>query len=424
MSMGLGRVSSGAAVIGISLAFLAGQTARGEELKNPRLQRSLQMVEVARGDLEIAERQSPPELREEAHRIAHEIDDSGRELADTLESMGTRRQIEHGHAEPTDRPLRATAEALRRALDELTRDVPDRDLRGRIRAAADHERAALEHAEHLAHREEALMAAPPPPPPPPVVVEMRHPRLQHAAQMLELARAQLDRAEHRSQPELRDAAHDSIRDIDDATHELAEAFASVGSARSEGPLAVEPTERPIAAARDALRHAIDELVAAGGEYHGHARLAADRAHVALDRLEGLVRREEAMEHPAVVEMRHPHLQISLQMLELARAQLDDARHRSRRDLREQADHAIREVDDAMHEVSESLSAAGVTRTIGVARVEPTDHPVRAARDALRRAADELANVTTDEFRGHARIAADRTRIAREDLEELARREER
>jgi hypothetical protein len=423
MWIGLGRTSSSVAVIGFSLAFLHGQAARADELRNPRLQRSLQAVEVARGDLEIAERQSPPELREEAHRVAHEVDDAGRELADTLESMGTRRQIEHGRADATDRPLRASAEALRRAVDELTRGVSEKDLRGRIGAAADHERQALEHADHLARREEALMAAPPPPPAP-VVVEMRHPHLQHAAQMLELARAQLDVAEHRSAPELRDAAHDSIRDIDDATHELGEAFASVGSARSLGAAPVEPTERPIAAARDALRRAIDELTGAGDEYHGHARRAADRAHVALDRLEGLSRREEAMLHPAVVEMRHPHLQVSLQMLELARAQLDDARQRAPRDLRERASHAMREVDDAMREVSESLAAAGVSRTIGAARVEQTDRPLRAARDALRRAADELANVTTDEFRGHARIAADRTRIAREDLEELARREER
>jgi hypothetical protein len=313
---------------------------------------------------------------------------------------------------------------MRRALEELTRGVADQDIRGRIREAADHERAAIEHAERLARREEALMAAPPPPP---VVVEMRHPHLQHAAQMLELARAQLDVAEHRSAPELRDAAHDSIHDIDQATHELAEAFASVGSARSIEAVRVESTERPIAAARDALRRAIEELAGAGSEeYHGHARLAADRAHVALDRLEGLSRREEAMvaPRPVVVEMRHPHLQISIQSLEVARAQLDDAQHRLPRDLRERTSHAMRNVDDAMREIAESLAAVGVSRTIGPARVERTDHPLREAREALHHAADELAGVTTDEFRGHARRAAERVHDALEEVTELARHEER
>jgi hypothetical protein len=128
-----------------------------------------------------------------------------------------------------------------------------------------------------------------------------------------------------------------------------------------------------------------------------------------------------MAHPAVVEMRHPHLQVSLQMLELARAQLDEAQRRSPRDMREREAHVAHEVDDALHEVSESLAAVGVTRTIRPARVEITDRPLYAARDALRRVADELAGVTTDEFHGHARHAAERTRIARDDLEDLIRR---
>lgn len=421
MRIGMGHTWLYLAAAGFSVVLAHGQWSRAEELRNPRLQKSLQMMEVARGDLEQAEHRSPPELREEAHRIARDVDDIGHVLAETLASMGTRRQIEPGHAEPTDRPLRASAEAIRRGLDELTRGVSDQDLHGRVREAVDRERAALEHVDRLAHREEAMMA--PPPPPAPVVVELRHPRLQHAAQMLELARAQLHVAEQHAPPELRDAAHDAIRDIDDAAHEVAEAFASVGSARTLGAVPVEPTNRPIAAARDALRRAIDELSGAGREeYHDHARLAADRAHVALDRLEDLTRREEAiMAHPAVVEMRHPHLQVSLQMLELARAQLDEAQRRSPRDMREREAHVAHEVDDALHEVSESLAAVGVTRTIRPARLEITDRPLYAARDALRRVADELAGVTTDEFHGHARHAAERTRIARDDLEDLIRR---
>lgn len=424
MRIGMGRTWRYLAAAGFSLALMPGQWAGADELRNPRLQKSLQMMEVARGNLDEAERHAPPELREEVHRVAHEVEDARHTLVDTLESMGTRRQIEPGHAEPTDRPLRASAEAIRRGLDELTRGLSDQDLHGRIREAVDRERAALDHADHLAHREEAMMA--PPPPPAPVVVELRHPRLQHAAQMLELARAQLHVAEQQAPPELRDAAHDSIHDIDDATHEVAEAFASVGAARTLEAAPIEPTNRPIAAARDALRRAIDELSGAGREeYHDHARLAAERAHVALDRLEDLTRREEAiMAHPAVVEMRHPHLQVSLQMLEVARAQLDEAQRRSPREMREREARVAHEVDDAMHEVSESLAAVGVTRTIGPARIEVTDRPLYAARDALRRVSDELGGVTTDEFHGHARHAAERTRIARDDLEDLIRRAER
>lgn len=427
MRIGMGRTWRYLAAAGFSLVLAHGQWAGAQELKNPRLQRSLQMMEVARGDLGEAERHSPPELRDEAHRIAGEVDDIGHVLADTLASMGTRRQIEPGHADATDRPIHAAAEAIRRGLDELTRDVPDRDLHGRIREAVDRERAALEHVEHLAHREEALMAAAPPPPPPaPVVVELRHPHLQRAAQMLELARAQLHVAEQQAPPELRDAAHDSIRDIDDATHEVAEAFAVVGSERTIAAAPVEPTNRPIAAARDALRRAIDELAGAGREeYHGHARLAAERARVALDRLEDLTRREDAiLSHPVVVEMRRPHLQASLQMLELARAQLDEAQRHAPREFRDREAHVAHEVDDAIREVNASLAAVGVTRTIAPARVEITDHPLRAAREALNHAADELAGVTTDEFHGHARYAAERTRIARDDLEDLIRRAER
>lgn len=363
MSMGLASASLYVASLGTALMLSSGRPAQAQELKNPRLQRSLQMVETARADLEIAERQSPPELREEAHRMGTEVDAAGHELAETLASMGTRRQIEPGRADATNRPIHAAANAMRRALEELTRGVADQDIRGRIRAAADHERAAIEHADRLAHREEALMAAPPPPP---VVVEMRHPHLQHAAQMLELARAQLDVAEHRSAPELRDAAHDSIHDIDDATHELAEAFASVGSARSIGVAPVEPTDRPIAAARDALRRAIEELAGAGGEeYHGHARLAADRAHAALDRLEGLSRHEQAMlaPRPVGVELGLAHLQISVQSVEVAQARLDDAQRHLPRHLRERTAHAMRSVDDAIRELTEFLAAVGTSRTI-------------------------------------------------------------
>lgn len=426
MRIATGRALRLLAAAGFSLGWGYGQWAQGQELRNPRIQRSMQMMEVARGDLDQAELHSPPELREEAHRIAHEIDDAGHALADALASMGTRRQIEPGHADATDRPIRSAAEAIRRGLDELTRDVPDRDLHGRLREAVDHERIALDRADHLAHREAELMVAAPPPPPAPVVVELQHPRLQHAAQMLELARAQLHVAETQAPPELRDAAHDSIRDIDDASHEVSEAFASVGSARTIGAAPVEPTRHPIAAARDALRSAIDELAGAGrGEYHDHARLAAERAHVALDRLEDLTHREAAMlDHPVVVEMRRPHLQVSLQMLELARAHLDEAQRHAPREFRDREAHIMHEVDDAIREVNESLAAVGVTRTIEPARVEITDHPLRSAREALHRAADELAGVTTDEFHGHARFAAERTRIARDDLEDLIRRAER
>lgn len=424
MRFGMDRTWRYLAAAGFSVVLAHGQWSGAQELRNPRIQRSLQMMEVARGDLGEAERHAPPELRDEAHRIGHEVDDAGHFLADTLAAMGTRRQIEPGHADATDRPIHAAADAIRRGLDELTRDVPDRDLHGRIREAVDRERAALEHADHLAHREAELMVAPPPAPPP-AVVELQHPHLQHAAQMLELAHAQLHVAETQAPPELRDAAHDSIRDVDDAAHEVGEAFASVGAGRTLPPVPVDQTNRPIAAARDALRRAIDELAGAGREeYHGHARIAAERAHVALDRLEDLTHREEAFFAHPVVEMRRPHLQVSLQMLELARAQLDEAQHHAPREFREREASIMHEVDDAMREVSDSLAAVGVTRTIGPARVEITDHPLRAAREALNHATDELAGVTTDEFHGHARRAAERTRIARDELEDLIRRSER
>lgn len=410
--------------LGFSLAMSFGGAANAQELRNPRIQRSLQSVEVARGDLEIAEHRGPLEMREEAHRAGREMDDAGRELAHTLELLGTRRQIEHGRPDAGDRPFRSAAEAMRRALDELTRGVSDQELHGRLRAAYENERTALEHAERLAQREAELMAAPPPPPPPPVV-ELRHPRLNHAAQFLELARAQLEAAEHQDPPELRDAAHDAKRDVGEAEHEVGEAFASVGGARSLGAVPVESTNRPIAAARDALRRALDELTGAGREeYRGHARIAADRTHAALDRLEDMSRREEAMLAHPVVEMRHPHLQRSLQMLEVARAQVQEAQRRAPRDMRDREYRVSREVDDAMREVSDSLAAVGVTRSIEPARIERTEHPLHAAQEALRHASEELEGVTTDEFHGHARRALERVRVAYGEIEDLARWEER
>lgn len=269
------------AVCGLLIASRAG----AQEMRNPRLQRSLQMLEVARAHLDAAMRQYPPEMREAAERTAREVDAAAHAITDELAAQHTRRTIAPGRVEPTDRPARAAHDALRQALDELTRGVNEQDMNGRVHAALDHERAALDRAEALAHRAAAL--------PPPAVVEMRHPRLQRAIQFLETARAHLDAGRAQLPRDFREEIDRAARDVDAAGHESAEALSAAGATRTIGPAHIETTDHPLRAARDALRKANDELAAvAGDEFHGHVRLATDHARVALEEIDGLIRRQE------------------------------------------------------------------------------------------------------------------------------------
>ncbi|HEY2586099.1 MAG TPA: hypothetical protein VGI81_10090 [Tepidisphaeraceae bacterium] len=273
------------------MLFALGVASRAgaQEMRSPRLQRSLQMLEVARAQLDAAMRQYPPELRDGAARTAREVDAAAHAITDELAAQRTRRTIEPGRAVATDRPVRAARDALRAALDELTRDVKEQDMNARVRAAFEHQRTALDQAEALTRREAELPAGPPPPP----VVEMRYPRLQRAIQLLEVARAQLDSARRQMPPDFRDAIAQAAREVDAAGSESAQALAAAGATRTIGPARVESTDRPLRASRDALRQANDELAAvAPDDFRGHRRVAADRARAALEQVDALVRRDE------------------------------------------------------------------------------------------------------------------------------------
>lgn len=277
-------------VVGLALVVgvLAARRAGAEELRNPRLQRSLQALEVARAQLDAAIHQYPPQLRERAERTAHEVDAAAHAITVELSAQRTPRTIEPGRAVVTDRPVRAARDALRQAMDELTRGVSEQDMNPRVHAAFERERAALDQAETLARREATL-----PPVAPPPVVEMRHPRLQKAIQLLEMTRAHLDAARGRSPRDWRDEIERTAREVDAAGQESAAALAAVGATRTIGPARVEASEHPLRAAGDALRHANEELASvAGDEFRGHVRAAIDHARRAMDQLEGLARREE------------------------------------------------------------------------------------------------------------------------------------
>jgi hypothetical protein len=273
-----------ALVIGVLLA----SGASAAELRNPRLQRSLQALEVARAQLDAAIHQYPPELRQGAERTAREVDAAAHAITDELSVQRTPRQIEPGRAVATDRPVRAARDALRQAMDELTRGVKEQDMNPRVHAAFERERTALDQADALARREAAL-----PPVAPPPAVEMRHPRLQKAIQLLEIARAHLDAARSRSPREWREEIDRTAREVDAAGQESAAALSAAGAPRTIGPARVAASDHPLRAAGDALRQANAELAAvAGDEFRGHVRGAIDHARRAMDQLEGLARREE------------------------------------------------------------------------------------------------------------------------------------
>ncbi|HEY2587158.1 MAG TPA: hypothetical protein VGI81_15530 [Tepidisphaeraceae bacterium] len=288
----MGRIRRAPSLFTIGLALLGGllvaTRAGAEEMRNPRLQRSLQLLEVARAQLDAAMHRYPPELREGAERAAREVDAAARAITDELSWQHTRRTIEPGRAVATDRPARAARDSLREAIDELTRGVSERDMNGRVRAAFEHEHDALDRAEELTRREAAIPTEPPPPAP-----EMRHPRLQRAIQLLEVARAHLDASRADVRRDLREDLDRAAHDVDAAGRESAEALAAAGVTRTIGPARAERTDYPLRAAREALRQAADELAAvAGDEFHGHVRLAADRTRYAMEDVDGLIRHDE------------------------------------------------------------------------------------------------------------------------------------
>lgn len=276
------------AVFALFFGTLAVSRAGAAEMRNPRLQRSLQALEVARAQLDAAIHQYPPELRQGAERTAREVDAAAHAITDELSVQRTPRTIEPGRAVATDRPVRAARDALRQAMDELTRGIREQDMNPRVHAAFERERAALDQADALARREAAL-----PPIAPPPAVEMRHPRLQKAIQLLEITRAHLDAARGRSPRDWHDEIERTAREVDAAGQESAAALAAVGATRTIGPARVGATEHPLRAAGDALRQANEELASvAGDEFRGHVRAAIDHARRAMDQLEGLARREE------------------------------------------------------------------------------------------------------------------------------------
>ena len=289
------RYASLPVLVATVLMFSAGpKDASAAEMRNPRLQLSLQKLEVARGHLDEAMRVSPPELRDGARDALGHVDAAIHDIHDELEALRTPRQVEPGHATPTDHPIRASTETLAKALDDLTRDLKDSDLHGRSRSAVEHIRAALDITERMSHREEVLlMPAPPAPvPPPPPVVELRHPRLQSALQHLEAAREYLDMVEHRAPGEWHEEAHIAHEDVNAGIHEVLESLAAAGAPRVIAVGHASGTDHPIHAASEELKRAMDDLgTVSGVEFHGYEHRALERVHLALDEVERLLSRE-------------------------------------------------------------------------------------------------------------------------------------
>jgi hypothetical protein len=286
-------IVSVAAVLASSMAFQG--TAFGQEMKSPRWQHSLQMMEVARAHLEMAEHQGPAEIRDAAHELIGRVDGTIHDIYEQLRIQDTRRTIEPLRAEPVDRPVRAAREELSHAVDELLRGVKDSDYRGRSREILDQERREADRAAELSHREEALMAAPPPAPvpAPPPVVEVRHPHLQHAVQLLEIASEDLGMAEEHAHRDWRDDAHRAREDTSISLHDALDALASAHVERTVPIGHAEPTDHPVHRAYDALREASDELEhVSSDDYHGHERRALEHARFALDEVTRLERHEE------------------------------------------------------------------------------------------------------------------------------------
>lgn len=269
------------------------KSASAAEIRNPRLQLSLQKLEIARFHLDEAMHVSRPELRDGAREALGHVDAAIHDIRDELEFLHTPRQVEPGHAEPTDHPIRASRETLGRALDDLTRDLRDSDLHGRSRSAVEHVRAAVDITERMSHREEVVIVPVPAPiPPPPPVVEMRHPRLQAALQHLEVARELLDGVEHRAPGEWREEAHIAREDVNAGIHEVLESLAAAGELRVIGVGHAVAADHPIHAAKEELQRAMDDLgTVSGGEFHGYERRALERARLALDEVDRLSSRE-------------------------------------------------------------------------------------------------------------------------------------
>ena len=280
----LGRLSCMTAVVGISLAM--GAKASAEELRNPRLQRSLQALEEARTHLDMVMHHEPREMQDGASDVSAHLDRAIHSIHEELDFLRSPRQLEP-HARETDRPMHAAKEDLARAIDELMRGVSERDLHGRTREAFEEERSALDRAERFSHREEELMAAPPPP-----VVELREPHLQHALQRLETAREYVMTVEHRERWGWHEDARLAREDIDSAMHEVQDTLAAAGVDRSVEVGRAHATDRPIHEAREQLHMAMDEIESlAGSQYHGHERRAIERTRMALEDLERLMRHE-------------------------------------------------------------------------------------------------------------------------------------
>lgn len=263
---------------------LSPQAFGAQDLQNPRLQKSLADLSIARQHLDAAIQIEPPELREGARDVAGRVDGAMKALNEELAALHTPRQIEPARAEPTDRPIHASRDVLAKAMDDLTRGVKDEDIHGRIRIALDQMRAALDVADRMARREDAL--------PPPRRIELREPHLQRSLQLLEAAREHLDAVEHHAPREWRNDAHQAREDIDTSIHEVQDSLAAAGIERAIEAGHAEPTDHPIHAARDEIHHAIEELSAvSGAQFRGHEHRAIDRAHLAQEELDRLVRHE-------------------------------------------------------------------------------------------------------------------------------------
>lgn len=259
--------------------------ASAEELRNPRLQKALQMLEVARAQLDAAMQQDPPELRDGARDAATRVDAAAHAITDSLSALRTPRQVEPGRAGPTNHPIHDARDSLTRALDEFTRGVRPDDFKGRERVALDQMRAALDVAERLTRREDAM-------PPPAPVVEVRFPRIQRSVQNLEAAREYLDMIQRSGPPELRADAHQAGLDTDAALNEAMESLVAAGTTRTVEQGHAQATNQPAHAARDVLQRAADEMAAAAApEFRGHDRRALERIRIALEETTRLERHE-------------------------------------------------------------------------------------------------------------------------------------
>jgi len=125
---------------------------RPAEMKNPRIQKTMQLLEVAQGQLQAGLQQPQPAIHDELKQAASHVDGALRDLEAALKSAGTRRTIAQGACASTDHPIEAASDTLRQANEELTKGLTAEQIQGGVKTATENIRLALKETEELARR--------------------------------------------------------------------------------------------------------------------------------------------------------------------------------------------------------------------------------------------------------------------------------